>query len=300
MSALWQRARRKKTVLFSLGVLLALGLIALLAPWLAPHDPYEWSITQSSLPPAWVHNLNPPGTAEFPLGTDRFGRDILSRMLYGTSTAFALSLSAVSAAALLGVLAGALAAYAGGKLDALILLLIDIFQAVPGIMLVVIVVLILRSQSAPSWLQGVITLTAAFALSSWAGLARLVRVSAMQVKSRQFVEAVIALGASPFEIIARHILPNIRFIILVWIVNNIPAIILLEAVLGYIGVGVTSAVDGGEFTAISWGGMFFAGRSAMMRNPLMLIIPSLCILLLSMSLILLADFLGEAGRRDQE
>lgn len=86
---------------------------------------------------------------------------------------------------------------------------------------------------------------------------------------------------------------------LVWIVNNIPAIILLEAVLGYIGVGVTSAVDGSEFTAISWGGIFYSGRSAMSSNPLMLIIPSLCILLVSMSFILLADFLNGITRPEQ-
>ena len=86
--------------------------------------------------------------------------------------------------------------------------------------------------------------------------------------------------------------------ILVWIINTIPAVILLEAVLGYIGVGVTGAVDGGEFTVVSWGGMFFSGRSAMSRNPLMLVIPSLCILLMSMSFILLADFLNGITRQD--
>ena len=88
-------------------------------------------------------------------------------------------------------------------------------------------------------------------------------------------------------------------VILVWIINNIPAVILLEAVLGYIGVGVTSAIDGGEFTVVSWGGMFFSGRSAMSRNPLMLVIPSLCILLISMSFILLGDFLNGITRQEQ-
>ena len=83
-----------------------------------------------------------------------------------------------------------------------------------------------------------------------------------------------------------------------WIINAVPAIILLEAVLGYIGVGVTGAIDGGEFTVVSWGGMFFSGRSALSRNPLMLIIPSLSILLMSMSFILLADALEGAHRQE--
>ena len=85
--------------------------------------------------------------------------------------------------------------------------------------------------------------------------------------------------------------------ILVWIINNIPAVILLEAVLGYIGVDVTSATGGAEFTVVSWGGMFFSGRAAMNRNPLMLLIPSLCILLISMSFILLGDYLNEITRQ---
>jgi ABC-type dipeptide/oligopeptide/nickel transport system permease subunit len=88
-------------------------------------------------------------------------------------------------------------------------------------------------------------------------------------------------------------------VILVWIINNIPAIILLEALLGYIGVGVTSAIDGGEFTVVSWGGMFFTGRSAMSRNPSMLVVPSLGVLLISMSFFLLGDFLNETSRQEQ-
>ena len=86
-------------------------------------------------------------------------------------------------------------------------------------------------------------------------------------------------------------------VILVWIINSIPAVILLEAVLGYLGVGVTSAVDGGEFTVVSWGGLVFAGRALMSRNPLLLALPSLGILLISMSFILLADYLNGVTRR---
>ena len=113
------------------------------------------------------------------------------------------------------------------------------------------------------------------------------------------MEAARSIGASPRRIITRHLLPNVLHVILVWIINNIPAVILLEAVLGYIGVGVTSAIDGGEFTAVSWGGLFFSGRSVLSRNPLMLALPSVCILMLSMSFILLADFLNGITRPEQ-
>ena len=289
----WKRARRRKTVWFSLLVMLTLGLVAVLAPWLAPHDPYRWDVTQSSLPPMWVQDTSNPGMAEYPLGTDRYGRDILSRLIYGTRTALFLALTAVPLAALIGTLVGLIAGYAGGRLDTLIMLFTDMINSLPGIMFLVIIVLIFRTMLSPTWLYGLITLVIGFAAVSWVSLARLIRINVLQIKSQSFVEAAIATGAAPRRIIVRHLLPNVLHVILVWIINNIPAVILLEAVLGYIGVGVTSAIDGGEFTVVSWGGMFFSGRSALSRNPLMLVIPSLCILLISMSFILLGDFLNE-------
>lgn len=292
----WRRAWRTKTVWFSLVVMLALTLVAGLAPQLAPHDPYKMGIAQTNLPPMWVQNLATPGVPDFVLGTDRFGRDVLSRLMYGTRTALALSLTAVPLAALIGTLVGLVAGYAGGRLDAGLMFLADIVQTLPGIMFMVIIVLIFRNLFTPTWFHGLITLVVGFAAVSWVSLARLVRVNVMLLKTRLFVEAALALGASPWQIITRHLLPNVQHVILVWIINNIPAVILLEAVLGYVGVGVTSAVDGGEFTVVSWGGMFFAGRSALSRNPLMLVIPSVCILLISMSFFLLGDFLNETTR----
>lgn len=293
----WKRAMRSRTVWFSVLVMLALGLVAVLAPRIAPHDPYRFDATSASLPPAWVQSLSPPGVAEHPLGTDRYGRDVLSRLLYGTRTAVFLALAAVPLAALIGTLAGLIAGYAGGRLDAAIMLLSDMILSLPGIMFLVIVVLIFRGFLSPTWFHGLLTLVVGFAAVGWVSLARLIRINVLQIKSQLFVEAAISTGASPRRIITHHLLPNVLHVILVWIINNIPAVILLEAVLGYIGVGVTGAVDGGEFTVVSWGGMFYAGRSALSRNPMMLVIPSLCVLLISMSFILLADYLnGITGR----
>lgn len=144
------------------------------------------------------------------------------------------------------------------------------------------------------------TLIIGFAAVGWVSLARLIRINVLRIKSQTFVQAAVALGASPWRIIKQHLLPNVLYVILVWIINNVPAIIILEAVLGYIGVGVTGALDGGEFTVVSWGGMFFSGRSALSRNPLMLAIPSLCILLISMSFIILGDFLNEFTRLERD
>jgi ABC-type dipeptide/oligopeptide/nickel transport system permease subunit len=151
----WKRALHRKTIWFSLLVMLALGLVAVLAPRIAPHDPYRWSITaaHSNLPPVWVQTLSKPGLAAFPLGTDRFGRDILSRLIYGTRTAFFLALTAVPLAALIGALLGLIAGYAGGRIDAWIMLLADMVQSLPGIMFMVIIVLIFRSALSPTWIN---------------------------------------------------------------------------------------------------------------------------------------------------
>lgn len=294
----WKRALRSKTFWFSLLIMIALGTIAAIAPRLAPHDPYEGNISQTRLPPMWVQGRIVSGSAEFPLGTDRYGRDILSRLLYGSRTAFFLALTAVPLAALIGTLIGLLAGHAGGKLDSWIMLFMDTINSLPGIMFVVIIVLILRSLLTPTWAHGLLTVVVGFAAISWVSLARLIRVNVLQIKAQAFVEAAVALGASRRRIILGHLLPNVLHVVLIWIINNVPAVILLEAILGYIGIGVTSAVDGGEFSIISLGGMFFSGRSALNSNPMMLIIPSVFILLISMSFILLGDFLTSVTRRE--
>jgi len=293
----WKRVLSSKRVWFGILVMLTLGFVAVLAPWVAPHDPYKASITQSNLPPAWVHGAHVSGMAEYILGTDRYGRDILSRLIYGTRTAVILALTAVPLAALIGSVTGLVSGYMGGRLDTILMNITDVISSLPGMMFTVVIVLIFRNILSPTWLHGEVTLIVGFAAVSWVGLTRLVRVDVLRLKSQLFVEAAIALGSSPWQVITNHLLPNILHVILVWIINNIPAVILLEAVLGYFGVGVTSAIDGGEFTIVSWGGMFFSGRSAMSSNPFMLLIPSLCILLISMSFIYMADFLNEVTQK---
>lgn len=297
----WKRALRTKTIWFSALVMLFFGLVAVLAPWLAPHDPYAMSSEQSDLPPVGVQNAYGIGRPDYPLGTDQYGRDILSRLLYGTRTAFFLALSAVPLAALIGTFVGLVSGYLSGWPDRLVMLFADMLQSLPGIMFMVMIILLFRSLMHPSWLSGLIALVVGFAAVSWVSLARVVRVAVMQLKTELFVEAAVSLGATRRRIILHHLLPNVQHIILVWIINNIPGVILLEAVLGYVGIGVTSVDTKSDvaFTVISWGGMFFSGRSALTRNPLMLIIPSLCILLISMSFIFLSDFLRNLSRPDE-
>ena len=294
----WKRALHSRTLWFSLIVILTFSLLAIITPWVAPHDPYKMRVSDFNLPPMWVQSTSAPGVAEYPLGTDRYGRDVFSRLLYGTRTAVFLALTAVPLAAFIGTLIGLITGYAGGRIDAVFMLFTDMLNSLPGIMFLVIIVLIFRGLFTPSWVHGLFTLIVGFAVVAWVSLARLIRINVLQLKSQLFIEAAVGIGASPWRIMTRHLLPNVLHVVLVWIINNIPVVILLEAVLGYIGVGVTSAVDGGEFTVVSWGGMFFSGRSLMSRNPLMLMIPSFSILLISMSFLLLGDFLNGITRRE--
>lgn len=296
---LWKGALRKPSVWFSLLVMLAFGLIAVLAPWIAPHDPYNWDLERANLPPMWVQGTAHPGTAEYLFGSDYYGRDILSRLIYGTRTAFFLALAGTLLAALIGTLVGLVAGYQGGRLDAWIMFFTEVLQALPGIMFLVMIVLILRDKITPTWFHGFLTLVIGFAAIGWVSLARVVRIQVMQIKSQLYFEAAVGIGASPRRIIFRHLLPNVLHLILVWIINTVPAVILLEAVLGYVGVALTNRTGGDEFTVVSWGGLFFSGRSAMSRNPLMLILPSLCILLISMSFVLLADYLNGITRPEE-
>jgi ABC-type dipeptide/oligopeptide/nickel transport system permease subunit len=296
----WKQALHKKGAWFSLLVMLCFTLVSVLAPWISPHDPFQWVLNKIYLPPMWVQDQSTPGEADYPLGTDRFGRDILSRLIYGTRTAFFLALIAVPLTALIGTLLGLISGFAGGRLAGVILFFTDVIHSLPGIMFVVIIILIFRSLLSPTWLNGMVTLIIGFVAISWASLTRLIRIQVLRLKAQLFVEAAVALGASPGHIITRHLLPNVLYLVLVWIINNIPAVILLEAVLGYIGVSLINATDGGEFTAVSWGGLFFAGRSALISNPLILAMPSLCLLLITMSFILLGDFLNGITRQEQD
>jgi ABC-type dipeptide/oligopeptide/nickel transport system permease subunit len=175
----WKRALRSKTLWFSMLVMAGMGVIAVFAPTIAPHDPYKGSLTETRLPPMWVQDRSIPGSSEYPLGTDRYGRDILSRLIYGTRTAFLLALTAVPLAALIGTFFGLVAGQWGGWVDSWIMFFIDMVNSLPGIMFAVIIVLIIRSLLTPTWSHGLATLVIGFAAISWVSLARLIRVNVL-------------------------------------------------------------------------------------------------------------------------
>lgn len=287
------RVLESRVARLSLLVILLLGLAGALAPHITPYDPRKQTV-ESNLPPYGMQWLGIRGTPQHLLGTDFAGRDILSRLIYGTRTAMALSLLAVPIAAFLGTMVGLFSGYYGGRTDAILMRATDVINAFPAIMFAVLIVLLLRETAAGKLMNGLISLTLAFSLIAWVTLARLVRSRVLTIKQNLYVEAARSVGASHMRVLFRHIFPNCASLILVWLMAAIPKVIILEALLGYIGVGITPSVAGAEFIVTSFGGIFREGQRGIHSNPTMIITVSLLVGLLCGGFNLLGDSLRSA------
>ncbi len=291
----WHRLIRKKRAVFGLVVITFFALVAVLAPVLAPHDPLELGCGRVYLPPSWVKDsaTGRVGDPQFLLGTDTSGRDILSRLIYGTRASMFIGLSATPIVAVVGTLIGLAAGYAGGRKGNLIMRVTDVFYAFPAIMFYVLITLTLRETAFGKWMNGLATLLLALVLIGWVGLARLTCSAVLSIKESQFVEAARSIGASNRRIVARHILPNCLSLIVIWMAFAIPRMIMIEAVLGYLGIGLIPVVDSSQsFFVTTWGGLFLDGRMAINTHPIMLLAPTLCVALVGMAF----TFVGDALR----
>jgi ABC-type dipeptide/oligopeptide/nickel transport system permease subunit len=274
-------------------IVVLMTLVALFAPQISPYDPTRMEIGQSNYPPAWYNTPSRVGHAEHILGTDRFGRDIYSHVIHGARAAMFLVLITIPLTVVIGLSVGIIAGLGDKRTEGVFLGLTNVLSAVPAFMFMVIIIFIVRATPTGLVFGGLITLTLAFALVSWVSLARLVYSSVLKIKQREFMEAARCLGAGRFHQIFKHILPHVSHLVIVWVVNSIPAIILLEALLGYIGIQILQQTDGSTFQDLSWGGLIFMGRSNLSRNPFMLLVPTLCILVLSMSFSILGEYFQE-------
>ena len=252
-----------------LGLFMAVCLAALLAPWIAPHDPLDQNILQRLQGPS----------AEFPLGTDAFGRDILSRILHGARISLVIGLVAIGAALLIGTVIGLVAGYFGGKLDVIVMQVMDVLLAFPSLILGLIVVAMLG----PS----VANIAIAIALTAIPPFARIARAPTIAVKEREFVEAGRALGYSHMRLMGGHILPNILPEVLVMGSLWLATAIRVEASLAFIGLGVAPPTP-------TWGGMIREGFENILDNFWLAFFPSVAILLVVFALNLLGDGLRDA------
>jgi peptide/nickel transport system permease protein len=216
----------------------AMALLALLAPWLAPHAPNDVGVGAANLPPC----------AEFWLGTDSVGRDCLSRLLYGARISLPIGLLAVLVATTVGTAVGTIAGYAGGWTDRAALWVVDLLMALPRLVLLLAVVAVLGGHDG----SRILLVAAVLGLTGWMPVARVVRSQVLSLRQREFVLAARAAGLPPAAIVARHVVPNVLTPVIVNGALLVGTTILLEAALSFLGLGV-------PLPAPSWGAMVGSG-----------------------------------------
>ncbi len=264
----FERFIRYKPGVIGALVVLALVLIAVFAPIVAPYSPFEK-----------VGRRADPPSSEFLLGNDEIGRDVLSRLIYGTRVALIVGIGAILIAVCIGVVIGATAGYFGGKVDTVLSRIVDTLMAFPLLALLVT----LSALFAPSIVNVVIII----GVTVWASYARLVRADVMSLKQREFVLAARSVGVGDARIIGRHILPNIIGPVIILASLDIGSIIILESALSFLGLGVRPPTP-------SWGGMLSAGRSLMRNAPHIAIAPGIAIMITVLAFNLLGDGLRDA------
>lgn len=260
--------RNNKTTMTGIFLTLFIVLVALFAPWLTPFDPIEQDIGRGDLSPG----------AEHLLGTDNFGRDVLSRIILGTRISLTIALSAVGIAMVIGALWGVVAGYKGGKIDAISIRVIDMLMTFPTIILGLMVLAVLGS--------GMLNLSLAIAVAITPRFARIARGSAIALKERDYIQAARALGVSDFRVICRHIIPNIANNILVVGTLWTATAILQEANLSFIGLGVKPPIP-------SWGGMIRDGVNQLLFQPWLSIAPGIAIFIVVLAFNLIGDGLRD-------
>lgn len=260
-------------------VLALIVLAAILAPVLAPHDPFDQDVSARLIPPVW----NAQGSWEHILGTDKLGRDYLSRLIYGARVSLAIGIAAALISGLIGTTLGVLAGYFGGRTDAVISYLITTRLAMP----VVLVALAMASLVGGS-LKVVIVL---LGLLLWDRFAVVTRSATQQIRDAEFIAAAKSIGASTPYILLREILPNIMGALIVVATLEMAHAILLEATLSFLGLGVQPPTP-------SWGLMVAEGKSYMFFKPWVIAIPGLALALLVLAINLVGDGIRDVNAPD--
>jgi peptide/nickel transport system permease protein len=265
----WKRFRRNRLGLVGLALVSILVLTALLAPWLAPYDPAAQSLFDRREPPGELYML----------GADAFGRDILSRIIFGARVTLTVSVASVGIGVLAGGALGTLAGYVGGWVDTLIMRVMDVLLAFPYLLLAIIIV----SALGPGLTNTVI------AIGIWTipAFARVARGSVAGIRERDFVDAARSLGARDVRIVRRHVVPNFLATLLVYASLYLAYAILMESALSFLGLGVQPPTP-------SWAGMIAAGRDYITSAPHIATIPGIAIALAVVGFNLLGDGLRDA------
>lgn len=259
---------RRGMLFIGLGIVIIMSAAALLAPWLAPYDPTALHLKSILMPPS----------EQFPLGTDALGRDVLSRLLYGARVSLWVGFVSVSISIAIGITLGLLAGYFRGIVDEIIMRGVDVMLCFPSFFLILAVIAFLE----PS----LNTIMVVIGLTSWMGVARLVRAETLSLRERDFIAAARLAGTRPFRIMVMHILPNALTPVLVSATLGIAGAILVESSLSFLGLGVQPPDP-------SWGNMLMEGKDVLEIAPWLSLYPGLAILITVLGYNLLGESLRD-------
>lgn len=268
-----KRAFSHKGLIFGMVVVGFLVLVALLAPVLAPHDPYAQSLMERMVPPVFMG-----GTWEHPLGTDHLGRDYLSRLIYGARVSLLIGAVAALISGVIGTAMGVAAGYFGGKVDAVVTFLINVRLAMPVVLVALAVVAILGGS--------LTVVICVLGLLLWDRFAVVMRASTLQISRRDYVAAAQVIGASTPRILLTEIMPNVFNNLIVIVTLEMAHAILLEAALSFLGLGVQPPTP-------SWGLMVSEGKNMMLFEPWLVLIPGAVLFVLVLAINLMGDGLRD-------
>jgi peptide/nickel transport system permease protein len=264
------RIMRNLTLILPLIIMVVMIIFAIFAGVISPHDPNTGKITDRYKPPVFMSG----GSGTYLLGTDRLGRDIFSRVVYGARVSLSVSLLVIIITASIGTLLGIFAGYMGGRTEALIMRIVDMALSFPGLLLAMLLAVAIG--------PGFKTVVLALSLLGWAGYARMIRGEAMRINQSDFVAQARVIGASPLRIMTRHIFPNIVNSLIVLMTLQVGMMILAEASFSYLGIGITAPTP-------SWGSMVADGRDYLDIAWWISLFPGICIGLVVLS----GNFLGD-------
>ena len=270
----WHLRHIEPAVLVGAALVLAIVVLAVVAPWVSPHDPLAQVLADRLKPPAWL----PGGSTTYLLGTDTNGRDLLSRILWGARTSLEIGLLTVVLGSLIGVGAGLLAGYRGGWLDMLVGRLADIQQAIPLLILALAVIAMVGSS--------ILNLVLVLGIGSWPYYERVVRGEVLATRERAYIDAARAAGVGGGRILLRHILPNVAGSIIVLVTLELPQVILFTAGLTFLGLGVPPPTP-------EWGRLIFDGRDYLQSAWWLTVEPSAVLVLFVLGVNLLGDALRD-------
>lgn len=268
------RLTESKTGVIGLIIILFVFFMALFAPVLSPYDPTETDTSKILISPAWTKG----GTWDHILGTDNLGRDLLSRIIYGSRVSLLVGIFSVFVAGIIGVFLGLVSGYYGGLIDRILMRLVDSFLAIPSILFIIVILTVFS--------PGILTLIFVIGATTWIQYARIIRGEVLSIRERDYVKAARSIGVNNPLILIKHILPNVFSIFVVVSTLNVATTVILEASLSFLGIGI-------QPPEISWGMMLNGGRDYLATGWWLATFPGIAITLTVLGIIFLGDWLRD-------